>query len=563
MTSVNAVAILFWSALAASTVCIATDLQLRVILGTYWKRLAFIVLLTLAWRIPLDGVFFHGLEYEDSYIYTVAGRQMAGNVATVPGNPNSPYSINVCEIGSLKDCQKWEPFVEHLTGYPYVISVFSRLFGYTSSAGSIVNLIAAGFTSLLAFCIALEISFDLNVATMAGVIFACTPVFAVYGIETSAEPFSCACLTLMLWFYVRLCDGEELKRSSTFLRWFAFSTALLFAQTVKREDLLPALILPLLTPFLLQQKRRKVIGILVATTSALALILAAGMHLQNTLSNEDELVKQFPMTASHLVAFVAGFLRSFMVFKWYAGTVFLAAAGLFIACRRRGIVLIPAVLLFAYVFLYACHIRSYDEMQSGAVEPQTALRFSMNFMGPWAIVAGLGTGSILTKLAGSHLWKTRRPWLRLSTAIVAAAALAMSFIYAERLRDYEVEDETISRLTPARSAVHLARHPGGGPDLIITMEPLLIQMYAGPEVRIADLESVTPEELKLLMPTSGGNQLIFLDETDHQSDTDLTRYGPQMAYLRSLSFDIMQNDKRFQILSLHRDSKSRRNVQYP
>ncbi len=164
----------------------------------HWKALTIVLALTLLWRIPADGVFFHGLEYEDSYIYTVAGRQMAEHGGSTSIPVASPYSINACGVGSTKACQQWEPFPEHLIGYPYVISIVSRLLGYSPSVGSFINLLASCITGLLVFCIALLISDDPNVASLSGAIFAITPVFAVYGLETSAEPFSNACIAW--WF---------------------------------------------------------------------------------------------------------------------------------------------------------------------------------------------------------------------------------------------------------------------------------------------------------------------------------------------------------------------------
>ncbi len=189
-------------------------------------------------------------------------------------------------------------------------------------------------------------------------------------------------------------------------------------------------------------------------------------------------------------------------------------------------------------------------MQAGVSEPQGALRFSMNFMAQWAIVAGVGLGSMLTRVAASKLWIKRQPLLMWGAKAVAASALVLTVIMTKHLRDYEVEDEMISRLTPAKSAVHFARHDGGSSDVIITMEPLLIQMYAGTGVRIADLESVTPDELRSLPPKSDSAQVIFLEETDHELPADTRRYGAQMSYLRSLPSTVLKSDEGFRVLAL-------------
>jgi len=524
-------------------------------LKTYWKTLAVLLVLTLLWRIPADGTFFHGLEYEDSYIYTVAGRQMAEHVGPASIALDSSYSINACKVGSLKACQQWEPFPEHLIGYPYVVSVVSRALGYAPSVGSFVNLFASCITTLLVFCIALLISDDPNVAFLGGIMFAIVPVFAVYGLETSAEPFSNVCIALVVWLYLRLCDADQLRRRDQVGTWIAYSAALLFAQTIKREDILLAAVMPIMLPFMLQAERpgsraRYTVGALVIMTSALAVILSVKMHLLQTSSNEAELALQFPMTPRHLAAFVTGFLRSFSVSEWYGGTVFAVVAGAIVACRRRGRALLPLVLLVAYILLYASHIRSYYEMKSGVVEPLAALRFSMNFMALWAIVAGLGIGSIATSISKGRIWNR---YQRLSTWCVgtlAATTLVVAFIATVRLREYAIEDEKISRLAPAEGALHFASHVGGQSDFIVTMEPLVVQMYADSATRIVDLESVDSNDLQALIYTGGGSHLIFLEEADRLSDDDMSRYGEQIRYLLSIPHGTLQSDSRFQILTV-------------
>jgi hypothetical protein len=522
-------------------------------LKTYWKTLAVLLVLTFLWRIPADGTFFHGLEYEDSYIYTVAGRQMAEHVGPASIAIDSPYSINACKVGSLKACQQWEPFPEHLIGYPYVVSVVSRALGYTPSVGSFVNLFASCITTLLVFCIALLISDDPNVAFLGGTIFAIVPVFAVYGLETSAEPFSNVCIALVVWLYLWLCDADQLRLRDQVVTWIAYSAALLFAQTIKREDILLAAVMPIMLPLMLQAERsgrraRYTVGALVIVTSALAVILSVKMHLLQTSSNEAELARQFPMTPQHLATFVTGFLRSFSVSEWYGGTVFAVVVGAIIAFVRRSRALLPLVLLVAYILLYASHIRSYYEMKSGVVEPLAALRFSMNFMALWAIVAGLGIGSIATTISKSHIWNR---YQRLSTwcaGTVAAVTLVVALIVTVRLREYAVEDETISRLAPALSAMHFASHGGGQSDFIVTMEPLVVQMYADPATRIVDLESVDSDTLRALISESADSHPIFLKEPDRLSDDDMSRYGEQVRYLLSLPSSILRSSDRCQIL---------------
>jgi len=213
--------------------------------------------------------------------------------------------------------------------------------------------------------------------------------------------------------------------------------------------------------------------------------------------------------------------------------------------------MLPLVLLAAYILLYASHIRSYYEMESGHIEPQAALRFSMNFMALWAIVAGLGIGSILTIAGRSHPWDRHKRVSIWTVRTAASVLLVAGFIATVHLRDYEIEDETISRLTPALSAVHLVSHDGPQPEFVVTMEPLVIQMYADPMIRIVDLESVDSDTLRALVSPGVNTRLIFVKETERLSDADLDRYGEPVRYLLSLPFTVLQSSDRFQILRVN------------
>src|ERR1700683_800274 len=95
------VKILLWGSVLGSLACFFTDRHLHSLLKTHWKLILFCVALVLLWRIPTGGGFFHGTEYEDSYVYTVAGRQIGEQFRIESSGPTLPYSITVCVVGSL------------------------------------------------------------------------------------------------------------------------------------------------------------------------------------------------------------------------------------------------------------------------------------------------------------------------------------------------------------------------------------------------------------------------------------------------------------------------------
>jgi hypothetical protein len=550
------VAALFWTGVFTAILSLAADRWLHRAFKEHWKFVLALTVMVTTWRMPTGGPFFHGLEYEDSYVYTVAGRQMHEHVGPTGIGTTTPYSIQVCEIGSLKACDKWEVFPEHFIGYPYVIAVFSNIAGYMPSIGSLVNLIGACISGVMIFGIVLLATENVTMARAAAVVFAITPVFAVYGLETSAEPASNVCLTLMIWFYMRSVQmaGALPRRLVLLLPWCAYTSALLFSLTVKREDILLVILLPLLAPFIVPHCSESRHGrarsiVLMFASSALALLLSANMHFLHTTSSEAALLKKFPLNPSHLLAFVTGFVRSFFVLEWYGGVVFAVVLGMIVSWRRKSLCLVPLCLFAAYVLLYAVHIRSYYEMRLGQVELATALRFSMSLMSLWSILAGVGVGTAMATFptVGSHVSKrivTGFKWASL------AGALGISFVVTRAIRSDAVEDETHVRLAPAFSALDYTS--GAGSDFIVSLEPLIIQMYADPASRVVDLAAVDPGELRTMMAPGGSDRLVLIDEADRRSEADMERYGNQFQYLDSVSRKTLYSARRYDIIRIER-----------
>ena len=548
---------LFWGGVLASAASLVTDRWLQNTIRDHWKLILVLVLLVLSWRIPSDGTFFHGLEYEDSYVYTVASRQMLETGGPSPTANEFPYSIEVCVVGSLKSCQEWQTFREHFIGYSYTVSLLSRLIGYRPDVGSIENVVAACLTDILIFFIGLLATSDVMTASAAAIIYAITPVFAVYGLETSAEPASNACLSLVIWLYVRSISalGISDHRWRQWMRWCALIAVLLFSMTVKRENILLAVILPVILPLVSDWRaaprfeRIRLLVILVLG-AALALAFCVHMRLPQTAEGEAGLLRAYPLTVGRLATFVYGFARSFFVNEWYGGVAFVVAIGAVVCCRRRGLLLVPLVVFIAFGLLYAFHIRSYYEMRSGHVESLAALRFSMNLMTVWALLAGIGIVAVMIKVRGLRLYGRYK---RISLIIgvgTLAFALAVSFVITKSLRADAVEDETNVRLTPTRTALEFASRSGSQSDYILTMEPLIVQMYANSTVRVVDLANISSTELEKLIDSGQAGLFVYLDESIHQSEADSIRYGTQIRYLNSLSQRVVYNSDEFKIISV-------------
>ena len=536
--ALGVVKILLWASALTSLTCFLTDRYLHSLLKTHWKPMLVCVALVVLWRIPTEGGFFHGTEYEDSYVYTVAGRQMAEHLQIEPSGATLPYSINVCAVGSLTSCKQSDNFPEHLIGYPYIISVFSNILGYRPSIGSIANVVCACFADILIFLLCMVIADDVIAAASAALIFAITPVFAVWGLETSAEPVSNGCMSLALWWCLRYAFArpERSSRWHPLVTWCAFTTTLLFSLTVKRENILLAMVLPVIV-FLVQffNKRSQLSPIRnawwIVLSSIIALMFSLQMKLFQSIGSETVLLNKFPITSVELIRLLPVFLRSFFVVQWYGGAAILVLVGAAVAWRKRSLELFPLLLFAAFVLLYAFHIRSYYEMQSGNTDPRAALRFSMSLMSVWSILAGLGLATLLKWMRRTRSYEAHKVLFNWIAACAVAAIAGVSFFATTNFREDVVEDEFRMRIEPSLTAVQIAARDQTGGNFIVTLEPLIPQMYAKPNVDVLGLDELDRTTAKEIGFLEGNTGLLYLDEQIHRTPEDTARYKRQLDYL--------------------------------
>lgn len=557
LAPLSIVRMLFWGSALTSAWCFATDLHVRSILKTHWKLILISLGFVLLWRLPMNGEFFHGLEYEDSYVYTVAARQI--NERALIGSPaiEHPYSIRVCAVGSLASCLDSETFPEHFIGDPYLVSLCSDVMGYRPDIASIASVAAASVTAILIFLICMLISANVVAAGSAVLVFAITPVFSVYGLETSAEPVSNAYMSLILWFCLCYISAPPASNSrwGSVATWCAYTAALLFALTIKRENILLVIVLPVIA-FVLHlpgkgaknPPNEKLRWILLS--AALALAFSYQMRIIQTTGEETALLERFPLTLGGLLRLLPVFLRSFLVVQWYAGAAFLVLIGAIVAWRRKGLALFPLLLFVVYILVYAFHIRSYYEMRSGQTDLRGALRFSMNLMGLWSILAGLGTAALLGLIQGTRLYKSHQFVLKTVGACVLLFAIGVSYFATKAFRDDAVGDEFRVRIMPAMTAAQIASTDGSNRDYIATLEPLIIQMYARPNVNVLDLDTLDCRVLDDLGFSEKKMGVLFLEEQIHQTAADVERYKTQLTCLNSLKRNTLWSNEVFAVVRL-------------
>ncbi len=330
----------------------------------------------------------------------------------------------------------------------------------------------------------------------------------------------------VLYFFLSYAYGGPSAPRSRTAALFAFAFLTALSVSIKRENsLLPIALTTLaaIVPFFSGGRTRaKGLGWIVLASVLVLVYATLELHIAASVASEVGEYGEFPFGVSGLASMLPSFSAAFGTFRWYLGTLLLVAVGLFVAFRERGLALYPAVLLVAYLLLYSTHVRSYYQLQAADVAPVDALRYSMNLMALWSVLAGVGGGQML-----KYLFKVlplRLRFAQVCGAVVVLVAAIESYRVTKSLQEEWMTDEYFSRIEPALIAARLAKESGAA---ILTAEPLLIQMYGDTDLNLFDFHGVKSE----LGDSLNSGTLLYVEHAAYSDPTTLTRYKEQLEAL--------------------------------
>ena len=106
------------------------------------------------------------------------------------------------------------------------------------------------------------------------------------------------------------------------------------------------------------------------------------------------------------------------------------------------------------------------------------------------------------------------------------------------------------RIEPSLTAVRAADDDPTGKTYILTLEPLIPQMYANPNVNVISLRTLNDEVMKDIGFDQGAVGVLYLDEQIHRSPADEERYKSQLEYLSQFQRRSLMSNSLFSIIKI-------------
>jgi hypothetical protein len=213
---------------------------------------------------------------------------------------------------------------------------------------------------------------------------------------------------------------------------------------------------------------------------------------------------------------------------------------------------LPLSLFTGYVLVYAFHLRTYYEMQSGTTDSRAALRFSMSLMSMWSILAGFGAAFLFGSFMRTRAYENHRALANRTTCLVVVVIAGAGFFATRYFREDVVKDEFRVRVEPSLSAVQTAINNGTPDAYIITLEPLILQMYEKPTINLINLHEMNDAVIEETGFDKGSSDLLYLDEKIYRNPVDAERYMSQLTCLSQFKRSKLADESTYSVVRLSR-----------
>lgn len=504
------------------------------ILSNYKYYLITIIALNIFLKFSFLNNTFNGLEYEDAYVYNATARYYLSNI----NNELNSFITDCCILGSLKDCWVSGTFSGHVIGYPFLIYLLSKLYGYNPIIANIISYLFSCFTGATIFILSFYIINDIYYAISSSVVFSCIPIFNVYSATSFSEPTSNAFIIItMLLYMIYISDHQDKDSNNLIWHLIPLYLILTYLILIKRENVIVSICLLLATLIQLVKNHdykniyniKKIIYFFpsLILTGIIALVIIN--YFQMVQCEEIEITAK-AFSISFVKANIIKLISGLLIYDWYLYFTLFMVIGLTISVKYDRSYLLLTIVI-GYIILYTFHYRSYYFIKGGSVTEIEFVRYTINFIGVYSLIVGLGIYHI-GKLFYNYFisnFKFRVLHINIGIFIIIIMIVSLSFYKTVCLRANLVRLENTQRMQPMESVLEYLK---GKKAIVVTMDTLLYQIFGPDNLELVHIETINkckPIEYfnKMIMQ----NDVYYIEKDEYLGKLNQERWAEQFDYL--------------------------------
>jgi hypothetical protein len=126
----------------------------------------------------------------------------------------------------------------------------------------------------------------------------------------------------------------------------------------------------------------------------------------------------------------------------------------------------------------------------------------------------------------------------------------IGYLITTNLQRQTQSAEFVSRINPAIVAAQFAAGFGTSRTYIVTLEPLVVQMFAPPAVKVLALRAINSRVLTKLTAGEPGTIFVFVKQAAYENQLASERYAAQLNCINSLHRRELYVDVDFSLVQL-------------
>lgn len=468
-----------------------------------------LILFNVLIRLEFFQFPFWGLEYEDSFIFNDASRQLAYDYP----HDATPWKTLSCSNGSLNECYEHSGYGGHFLTYPIAIAFVTSFVGYTTFNAGLTSFI---FSIIIILCLfrfmrKRNLNDELNFLL---ILFLATPLLPVFNTSGLAETTSGLFVLLFFLNYIKLIEANfNLK-----VRFFWLTIVFFIIAIITKRENLAIFIFTMVFPFVNLIFRKQKSNWLKYISHLFLLgffgfIFSELIGLNSIESNEGEAIQTATFSIDFFIINLGQLFKAMFIYSYWGITGALFILSIVVFAIRRKMNLIPLgsiTITIIFIIVYSSHYRSYYQVHYNLIDPFETLRYSVNYLP--VLILFIASSGILSFF--SIKWIQERNWFKPVIFVLLIGILTPATLH---LRRFFSEDEYIARIEPVIKTIEISNEN----DLIITDIPIVFNCYVAENQKIIDLYSLNKEKLLYEIENVVGD-IYIVKEID--SDINFLRY---------------------------------------